>query len=197
MQQSGTSVKKIYYPSGATVFTTQWNKNQTSNLYFQKLFYNKTKTTAYWKYLHHYSNLFSFTPSPPVCSSSIYRSRPNLARAVCVAAAGGDGGMLWCPAEEERRQLRHHHHHSSPQCVTGHRALPTASTGSTCSCMMIHDTCYLQWHNLLVVNAISVFCTNQSHKTQLIKQATFDAQMFPIKPKALKWPFNTLIKIDL
>ena len=157
---------------------------------------------AYWKYIHHYSNLVSFTPSPSVCSSSIYRSRPNLAR------AGQCSGSVWrllagmegCSGVQPRRRRQLRHHHSSPQCVTGHRALPTymlirAQHAHACSCMMIHDTCYLQWHICCLWMLFLHKSTSQN--SVITKQATFDAQMFPIKPKALMWPFNPLIQIDL
>ena len=48
--------------------------------------------------------------------------------------------------------------------------------------MLIHAYAYSD----ISVACECYFCTNQPHKTQLIKPATFDAQMFPIKPKAFK-----------
>ena len=94
----------------------------------------------------------------------IYLASPLLPRCVQVQYIGV--GLTWlglcvwrllagmegcCGVQpRRRRQLRHHHHHSSPQCVTGHRALPTAHTCSTCSYMLMLTVTYL-----LLVNAIS------------------------------------------
>ena len=124
-------MKKIYYPSGATVFTTQWNKKQIFIIKLKPWLIENISTITL---------IYLASPLLPRCVQVQYIGVGLTWLGLCVwRLLAGMEGCCGVQPRWRRRQLRHHHHHSSPQCVTGHRALPTAHTSSTCSTCSYSD----------------------------------------------------------